>query len=199
MSNASTIRRQVSGSIQLTTAPIVNPGTTVTQFQLNNNALTLTGGGVIPLSAGVTGLYQGTGQVLHIRAAGSFSGVTGGTTTIALTLFEVPAAIIAAGGLTSTSSTGYNTVASTGASAAVVNAAGAFTLDAFLQLDAAGNLNGNFSAQIDDATTIALQKISSVQALLGEQDLNFVLAVTLGGAEPSTSTLVLNEFGIDLL
>jgi hypothetical protein len=182
----------------LTLASIVNPGATQTQFQLNNNALTLTGGGIIPLSAGVTGLYQGTGQVLRIRAAGSFSGFTAGTTTLALVLFEVPAAIIAAGGLTATSSTGYNSVANPSA-VTCANASGAFQLEVDIQMDAAGNLNGQFSGWIDDGTAIPVTKIQSVTGLLGEADLNFVLAVTLGGAEPSTSTLALNEFALDLV
>lgn len=196
MSNANTIRRQVSGTQQLTLASIINPGTTKTAFTLNNNALTQSGGGVIPLSAGVTGLYAGTGQVLNIRAAGSFAGVTGGTTTIALELYEVPAAIIAAGGLTATSFTGFNPVAAPSA-VTVSNAAGAFQLEAAIQLDAAGNLNGTYSGSVDDGTAIPFTAISPVTGLVGEADLNFVLAVTLGGAEPSTSVLTLNEFAID--
>lgn len=200
MSNASTVRRQVSGSQQLTLAPISNPGTTKTAFVLNNNGLTGSGGGVIPLQAGTTGIYQGTGQVIHVRADGSFSGVTGGTTTIALELYEVPASVIAAGGLTATSFTGYNAVAAPGASGAVSNAAGAFQFDAFLQLDAAGNLNGAYTVVVDGQVlnSGALTAISSVTGLVGEADLNFVLAVTLGGAEPSTSVISLQEFAIDL-
>lgn len=196
MSNASTIRRQVSGTQQLTLAPIVNPGTTKTSFQLNNNALTLSGGGVIPLSAGVTGLYAGTGQVLVVRAAGTYSGVTGGTTTIALELYEVPASVIAAG-LTPTSFTGFNPVAAP-AAVTSANAAGSFQLEAKIQLDASGNLSGTYSGWVDDGTAIPLAAIASVTGLVGEADLNFVLAVTLAVAEPTTSTLVLNEFAIDL-
>lgn len=196
MSNASTIRRQIAGTQQLTIAPISNPGTAVSNFVLNNNGLTLTGGGVIPLSAGVTGLYAGTGQVLRIRATGSFSGVTATTTTITLELWEVPAAIIAAGGLTQTSQTGFNAV-SNPAAVTVSNASGAFSLITDLQLDAAGNLNGQFSGWVDDGTVIPVTKIASVVGLVGEADLNFVLSVTLGGAEPSTSVLILDEFAID--
>ena len=195
MSNASTIRRQISGTQQLTLAPIVNPGTVQTQFQLNNNALTLTGGGVIPLVAGVTGLYAGTGQVLVVRAAGSYSGVTAATTTLALELFEVPASVIAAG-LTPTSTTGYNPVAAPSASSALDNAVGAFQLEAHIQLDAAGNLNGWYQGSID-TQAITRAAIDDVTGLVGEADLNFVLAVTLGGAEPSTSVITLDEFAID--
>jgi len=195
VSNASTIRRQISGTQQLTLAPIVNPGTVQTQFQLNNNALTLTGGGVIPLVAGVTGLYAGTGQVLVVRAAGSYSGVTAATTTLALELFEVPVSVIAAG-LTPTSTTGYNPVAAPSASSALDNAVGAFQLEAHIQLDAAGNLNGWYQGSID-TQAITRAAIDDVTGLVGEADLNFVLAVTLGGAEPSTSVITLDEFAID--
>ena len=94
MSNASTIRRQISGTQQLTLASL--SGTTITTtetvFQLNNNALTLTGGGYIPLSAGVTGLYQGTGQVLWLHIAATLTGGTASTTTLILKLYQISAA-----------------------------------------------------------------------------------------------------------
>ena len=198
MSNASTIRRQVNGTQQLTIAAISAPGTTETNFTLNNNGLTGTGGGVIPLTAGVTGLYAGTGQVLVIRAAGSFAGYTG-SDALTIKLYEVPAAIIAAGGLTATSNTGFNLVHSSG-SVTVSNAAGAFSLVARLQLDSAGNLNGSASAEIDTGTfegPAVISGAANVKGLVGEADLNFVLSITAGS---SVSTLVanLNEFAIDL-
>jgi len=196
LSNASTIRRQISGTQQLTIAPITNPGTAVTTFVLNNNGLTLTGGGVIPLSAGVTGLYAGTGQVLQIRATGTFSGVTATTTTIQIQLWQIPAAVLSAGGLTQTSQTGFNVV-SNPAAVTVANATGAFSLITEVQLDAAGNLNGEFSGWIDDGTAIPVTKIATVTGLVGEADLNFVVTATLGGAEPTTSVITLNEFGMD--
>src|SRR5690348_11764689 len=149
MANASTIRRQVSGTQQLTLAPISNPGTTETNFALNNNALTLSGGGVIPLSAGVTGLYAGTGQVLHIRANGVYSGVTGGTSTVDVKVYEVPAAVVAAG-LSQTSQASFNKLADTGPKGAA-NAAGSFAVDVRIQLDASGNLSGEFQAYVDGA------------------------------------------------
>src|ERR1700676_1387046 len=96
MSNASTVRRQIAGTQQLAVAPLLGTiiTTTETAFQLNNNGLTLVGGGVIPLSAGVTGLYQGTGQVLVVRAAGSYSGATASSTTLELELQQVPASLL---------------------------------------------------------------------------------------------------------
>jgi hypothetical protein len=194
VSNANTVRRQVSGTQQLTTAPSLNPGTTETNFVLNNNGLTLTGGGVIPLAAGNTGLYAGTGQVLNIRAAGSYSGLTAAD-TITLKLYEVSAATIAAGGLTQTSQTNFVLVASSGALAAA-NAAGAFQFEASIQLDAAGNLNGDFTANVD-GTTKAQAAISAVTGLVGEADLNFVLSATFS-ASRAGSIITLNEFAIDL-
>ena len=198
MSNASTIRRQVSGTQQLTLAPIVNPSTTETNFALNNNGLTLTGGGVIPLVAGVTGLYQGTGQVLHIRLAGTYSGVTGGTTTLDIKLYEVPASVIAAG-LTQTSQTSFNKIADSAALGAA-NASGTFTLDARVQLDGAGNLQGQFTADIDSTASVAAwQKLSNnVTGLVGEADLNFVLAGQFGVAETG-DVANLNEFSLNFV
>lgn len=148
------------------------------------------------MSAGVTGLYAGTGQVLRLRGSGTYSGVTGGTTTLVLEVFEVPAAIISAGGLTATSSTGYNAVAVANA-ITLTNAVGAFSITVDFSLDSAGNLNGAFSVWASDGTAQASTKISGVTGLVGEADLNFVLAATLGGAEPSTSVLTLDEFALD--
>jgi len=199
MSNASTIRRQVSGTQQLTIAPLVNPGTSQTAFTLNNNGLTGTGGGVIPLSAGVTGLYAGTGQVLVIRAAGTATGFTADSTTLILELFEVPAAIIAAGGLTATSFTGYNEVFATSAldlSLTAGQTTSSFRVEARIQLDAAGNLSGEYEGWIN-GTVVAQATISVLNGLVGEADLNFVLAATLS-ASTSATILTLNEFAIDL-
>lgn len=203
MSNASTIRRQVAGTQQLTLAPITSLTTTTeTAFVFNNNALTGVGGGIIPLTAGVTGLYAGTGQVIHVRAAGSYSGVTAGTTTLLIKLYEVPAAVIAAGGLTQTSFTGYNVLVTPANPITLTNAAGAFTFDAWLQMDASFNLNGTYEFTADTTGSHNPQGpaavTSNVTGLVGEADLNFVLSVTLGGSEPSSAVYTLNEFAIDL-
>jgi hypothetical protein len=197
VSNASTVRRQIAGTQQLTLAPLLGTiiGTTQTSFQLNNNGLTLSGGGVIPLSAGVTGLYAGTGQVLVVRAAGQIAGATATTTNLALELFEVPASVIAAG-LTSQSFTGFNEVGATGA-AEIHESAGSFRVVAHLQLDASGNLEGIFEAYINGAAIVSAAAITPITGLVGEADLNFVLAATLTGAE-SGVVLTLDEFAIDL-
>ena len=197
MSNASTVRRQIAGTQQLTLAPL--SGTTITTtktaFQLNNNGLTLTGGGVIPLSAGVTGLYAGTGQVLHVAGTGQYSGATPSTTTLTLELYEVPASVVAAG-LTPTSFTNWNAVA-TGSATAVTTAAGSFNFDARLQLDASGNLEGSFQEVIDGVTIVGPGTIVPITGLVGEADLNFVLVLTIGGAETGV-VVTLSEFRLDL-
>lgn len=197
MSNASTIRRQIAGTQQLTLASLSGTTitTTATAFQLNNNALTQSGGGVIPLSTGNTGLYQGTGQVFIVRAAGQYSGATASSTTLALTLYEVPASVIA-NGLTSQSFTGWNAVG-TQAAATLGTASGSFQFEALLQFDAAGNLQGSYSSNID-GTTKAQTVVTNIAGLVGEADLNFVLVAQLGTAT-SGVIVTLDEFAIDLL
>lgn len=196
MSNASTVRRQIAGTQQLTLAPLSGTtiGTTATAFSLNNNALTLTGGGVIPLSAGNTGIYQGTGQVLVVRASGQYSGATASSTTLALTLYQVSAALIAAG-LTNQTFTGWNTVG-TQSAVTLGTAAGSFQFEALLQLDAAGNLQGEYFSNID-GTTKAQTVVTNIAGLVGEADLNFVLVATLGTAT-SGVILTATEFALDL-
>jgi hypothetical protein len=204
MSNASTIRRQVSGSQQLTIAPLSGTviTTTASPFQLNNNALTLVGGGVIPLSAGVTGLYAGTGQVINIHIAGSLTGGTASSTSLIITLYQVPAAslplaatvitsaeLVTAGGvLIATSGTGTLAASET---------QGSFALDAQVQLDGQSNLTGGFSSVILDTAT-GLAAITAVKGLVGEADLNFVAAATLGGTEAGV-IVNLNEFSLALV
>jgi hypothetical protein len=194
--NANTVRRQVYGTQQLTLAAITNPGTTETQFQLNNNALTGLGGGVVPLQVGNFGVYAGTGQIIHVRANGTYSGVTGASTTLLLTLYEVPAAIIAAGGLTPTSNTNYNSVAASAATT-LGTGDGNFSFDAYLQIDSNGTLSGSFESAIN-GVTVGPAHSTTVTGLVGEADLNFVLSAKLGTAEPAASTLILNEFAIDV-
>lgn len=206
MSNASTIRRQIAGTQQLTLAPLVGSTitTTATAFQLNNNGLTLTGGGVIPLSAGVTGLYAGTGQVIWIHAAGVLTGGTANTSTLALTLYQVPASLLPIANTLSGAQTftNWNSIATQSAvnlstiSATVTS--GSFSLDAYVQLDGNGNLNGDYASNIF-GTTKAQTALTPVTGLVGEADLNFVLVATLGGAEPAGELVTLDEFSLNLV
>jgi hypothetical protein len=173
--------------------------TTATAFQLNNNGLTLTGGGVIPLSAGVTGLYQGTGQVLWIHCAGTVTGFTANSSTLALQLYQVPASLLpiantlaAAQSFTSWNSIGSQSAASFG----TTETAGSFTFDAYVQLDAQGNLMGYYDANIG-ATTKAQTVITPITGLVGEQDLNFVLVATIGTAAPAGAIVTLDELSLN--
>ena len=203
MSNASTIRRQISGTQQLTLASL--SGTTITTtetvFQLNNNALTLTGGGYIPLSAGVTGLYQGTGQVLWLHIAATLTGGTASTTTLILKLYQISAANLPVPSTDSSSTvTGLCTLIATGATGTLnaSDTAGSASLDAYVQLDAQGNLQGWFQSQTFASTTWAKTATTVVNGLTGEADLNFLVTATLGGAETGV-VVTLDEFSLNLV
>lgn len=202
MSNASTVRRQIAGTQQLTLAPLSGTTitTTATAFQLNNNALTLVGGGVIPLSAGVTGLYAGTGQVIWLHAAGQLTGGTSSSTTLAIKLYEVPASLLPIANTLSGAQTftSWNLLAtlSTGTLGST-ETQGSFFLDAYVQLDAQGNLDGKFNGNaLNTATTDT--HITLTTGLVGEADLNFVIVATLGGTETGV-ILTLDEFSLNLL
>lgn len=206
MSNASTVRRQIAGTQQLTLAPLSGTtiGTTETPFVLNNNGLTQAGGGLIPLQAGTTGIYQGTGQVLHIRVAGSYSGATASSTTIQIALYLITAAGLAAatintlaGQQAAITAAGTTKIATSGA-LQVSTAVGSFTLDAYVQLDTAGNLQGQFTSLVDFATLVSPVKLTNEPTgLAGEGDLNFFATALLGTAT-SGVIVTLNELGLDL-
>ena len=206
MSNANTIRRQVAGSQALTLAPISNLAATLTNFVLNANgaipsnpyageASPVLSGGVIPLVAGATGLWLGTGAVMHIRATGTVVAADSSSGLI-LDLYEVPASVVAAGGLTQTSQTSFNLLATSG-SAVVPGAAGTFnwSFDARLQLSGTGSLTGEFTTQIYDTVTVYAN--TTAVASLGEADLNFVIAAE-GVASHANTTVTMDEFAIDV-
>jgi len=202
MSNASTIRRQIAGTQQLTIAPLtVATAATETPFSLNNNGLTLAGGGLIPLSAGVTGLYQGTGQVLWIHATATLTGGTA-TGTLGLNLYVVPASSLP---FASTVVTAANVVSAGGillhtGQVATLDAATttmSYMLDVYLQLDAKGNLYG--SASSGGAGDFSGPAATSVEVtgLAGEQDLNFLVSAVT--TTETTGTIVLQEFSLNFV
>jgi hypothetical protein len=203
MSNASTIRRQIAGTQQLTIASLLGSTitTTATAFQLNNNGLTLTGGGVIPLSAGVTGLYQGTGQVICIHAAGQLTGGTSSSTTLIIKLYQVPASLLPiANTLTGAQTfTSWNLLV-TGPTGTLgsTETAGSFSLDAYVQLDSQGNLDGDYDALCLNSVPTQGSHITLTTGLVGEADLNFVIVATLGGTETGV-VVTLNEFSLNLV
>ena len=199
MANASTVRRQVSGSQQLTIAPQVGLLTTHVVWQLNNNALTLTGGGLIPLSAGTTGLYLGTGRVLHIAATGNVAPITGATDNIALKLFVVTAAGLAVPPTNATiiaASGGSSLVADSGTIATVAGTSAAFTFDARLQLSSSGILLGQFT--VDVGGVVKVYATTNAVAGLGEADLNFFLSIADPNGANATAVGTLDEFRLDL-
>jgi len=202
VSNASTIRRQIAGTQQFTIASLSGAviTTTPTAFQLSNNGLTLTGGGVIPLSAGNTGIYQGTGQVIQVHAAGILTGGTASTTTLILKLYQVPNSLLPiantlAGAQTFTS---WNLLATsaTGTLAAATTS-GNFMFDIELQLDVNGILTGDFTSQIFASATGAQAATTQVSGLTGEADLNFVIVATLG--TPTGVTVTMEELALALV
>lgn len=203
MSNASTIRRQIAGTQQLTIASLLGTTitTTATAFQLNNNGLTLTGGGVIPLSAGVTGLYQGTGQVIWIHAAGQLTGGTSSSTTLIIKLYQVPASLLPiANTLTGAQTfTNWNLLATSGTGMlGSTETQGSFYLDAQVILDSQGNLDGSFNSVTLNTISTASQHTTLTTGLVGEADLNFVIVATLGGTETGV-VLTLGEFSLNFV
>lgn len=186
MANASTIRRQIAGTQQLTLAPLSGSviGTTATAFQLNNNALTQSGGGVVPLAAGVTGLYAGTGAVLHLGVQGQYSGATANSTTLELQVYEVPNALLPIANTLSGAQTftGWNAISVNSGAKQLATSTGSFNVDVRFQLDAAGNLEGTAKYVIDGATIVAETTFTAITGLVGEADLNFAVVATLGTA-----------------
>lgn len=200
MPNSSTIRRQVAGTQQLTLASLSGTTitTTATPFSLNNNGLTLTGGGIIPLSAGVTGLYAGTGQVIWIHAAGTATGLTTSSTTLLPTLYVVPASSLPLASTVVTSANlvtaGATAIFAATVSSAIAGTQGSFSLDVYVQLDGQGNLYGHGNANV--LNTITTDKIITTVLLAGEQDLNFVLGVAIGTTEAGV-IVTLDEFSLN--
>jgi hypothetical protein len=201
MANASTIRRQVSGTQQLTLASLTAAtAATETPFSLNNNGITLTGGGIIPLAAGNFGIYAGTGQVFKVHAAATMTGGTA-TGTLGLNLYVVPAASLP---FASTVVTAANVVTAGGillvtGQVATLDASTtsmSYVLDAYLQLDAKGNLYGNASSGGAGDFTAPVVTVE-VTGLVGEADLNFLMSAVT--TTQTTGTIVLNEFSIDIV
>ena len=95
--------------------------------------------------------------------------------------------VITASSLIATSATGTLSTSVT---------AGDFSLDAYVGLDAQGNLDGWFQSQVFASTTGAKTAITTVKGLAGEQDLNFLLSATLGGTETGV-VVTLNEFSLN--
>lgn len=203
MANANTLQSQIFGTIEKTLAPLQSAviGTTESQFQLNNGAISLTGGGVVPLpvasSAGTigsvvnNGIYAGQGRAFRVRAFGHTESATAAC-TLTLKLYQVPASVVAAG-LTFQTLTGYNAIAASTARA-ITNGKNSFQMNADLQVSASYELQGSFSDTISNLVD-ASAAITAV-AMTSEADLNFILTATLSSATP-VSTVTTSEFSIE--
>ena len=185
----------------MTIAPQVGLLSTHVVWQLNNNALTLVGGGLIPLVAGNTGLWLGTGAVMHIAATGNITGIVGATDTLAIKLFQVTAAGLAVPPTNATiiaPSGGSSLVADTGTITSVTGSTtAAFHFDARLQLSSGGTLEGEFSADIAGGTVKVYATTTAVTGL-GEADLNFFLSIADPNGANSGAVATLSEFRLDL-
>jgi len=209
MPNASTIKRQIGGSQQLTIAPmLVSVAATENVILLNNNALTLTGGGAIPLSAGVTGLYAGTGQVLHIHFTAVVSALTA-TGTIGFNLYVVPASslplTLTSGALTASAlvTAGATKIATgvVGTAGSAGATSGSYSLDAYVQLDPKFTLSGWFYSNYGVTSPTGAKTVITGNgtanegvALAGEQDLNFLVSAVSG--TETTGTITPQEFSL---
>jgi hypothetical protein len=177
-----------TSTIQNTIAPLTNAvaGNTATAFSLNSGAVSLGGGGVIPLALGNPGRFAGTGKKLGVHATGICT--TGGSYTLTLKLYEVPLSVIASAGfssnnvslLSATTFTGWNLLATTSARAIGTTTA-AWDFRAEVQLALVGTtytMQGTFKDTINDLFDTEAA-ITAATALVGEQDVNFVIVSTL--------------------
>lgn len=196
MAGVDTIKQQIQSlpvlsTIQNTIAPLTNAvaGTTATAFALNSGAVSLGGGGVVPLSLGNPGRFFGTGKKLRVGAYGQC--ITGVTANLTLKLYQVSAALIAAAGLSgnnvsllsSVTFTGWNLLA-TSTARAVNTTTGDWFFEADLQLTqagATGSLMGTFKDAINGLFD-AEAATTTATGLVGETDLNFVIVSTLSAA-----------------
>jgi hypothetical protein len=194
----------VLSTIQNTIAPLTNAvaGTTATAFSLNSGAVSLGGGGVIPLALGNPGRFAGTGKKLGLYATGQC--ITGTSANLTLKLYEVPLSVIVAAGfssnntslLSATTFTGWNLLA-TSTARAVNTTTGTWSLNATLQLAAVGTtytLQGTFEDIINDLYDTRAA-ITAATALVGEQDLNFVMVSTLSASNASNVN-TMTEFSL---
>jgi hypothetical protein len=210
MANVNTIKRQfqslpTSSTIQNTIAPLTNAvaGTTATAFSLNSGAVSLGGGGVVPLSLGNPGYFAGTGEKLRVRAQGQMT--TGASGTLTLKLYEVPASVIAAAGLSSngvsllsnTTFTSWNLLA-TSTARAINSTTAAWEIVAELQLAQVGtaySLMGTFKDTINDLFD-AEAAITAATGLVGEADVNFVIVSTFS-ASNAANVNTMTEFVLE--
>jgi len=211
VANVNTIKNQVSGPLQnmfSTTAFTYAANTsTETIFTLNAGAVSLAGGGVIPISLGNPNEYYGSsgpqqtaftagwvGRTFLVRVAGSVTAGSGMSITIKL--YQITAAQIAAGTTTATSfATGTSNIATTG-SLSVASVSTNFELQALLQLSSTGQLNGRQAGHVNTTAVAAATLTNTPTGLVGEADLNFFVTGAFS-AGSSSGLIVINELAIE--
>jgi hypothetical protein len=192
MANSNTIASLISGSLQGCIAPLaIGASTTETVFSMSKNPITGGGGGPAVVGAGegnVPSYYTG-GRPFNVKAWGIVT--TGASETVLLTLYQVPATIVAAGtgGVVANN---HSLKASSARTVATTSAP--FLIDATFQYSPDGRLVGSASFTINGlvdagaATTI-------VTGLVGDSDLNFAVSATMGTGN-ALDVVVLNEISI---
>lgn len=215
MANNNTIRSQIS---DVTTSPGLQntfsqtgityaaATSTETMFTLSAGPVTGLGGGVIPLSLGNPQNYAfsvGAQQTaatppwgsrsIRVRAMGH--SVAGAGMSLTIKIYQVTAAIIAAGTLTSTSFTGATNIATTG-SQSVASVTTCFELTCDLQLSSTGRLTGRLQGHVDTTAVALVTLTNSPTGLLGEGDLNFFVTAAWS-AGSSSGAVVLDEFSLE--
>ena len=189
-----------TGLQQRTLLPLAGStiGTTETVFQFKGNQFEPSH--IVPLGPGVTGLWQGTGRVMWFHVEGTLTGATPNSTTLLIRLYQVPASslplaptVVTAADLVAAGGTEF-AQSVTGATPFNSSTAGTFSMDAYLQLDAEGNLQGTVQNQIFGEPTAAFIQVR-VGGLAGEQDINLAVAAQLGDTESGVQ-VTLTSFSI---
>lgn len=211
MANVNTIRSQVSGTLQnfFSTTGITYAASTSTEtiFTLNAGAVSLAGGGVIPLSLGNPSEYASASgpqqtaftpgwiaRPIRIRVMGSATAGSGMSLTIKI--YQITAAQIAAGTTTATSfATGTVNIATTG-SLSVASVSTNFELEAFVQLSTTGQLNGVQRGHVNATAVAAAVLTNQATGLVGEADMNFFVTGAWS-AGSSSGSMQINEFSLE--
>src|SRR5258708_7285502 len=127
-----------------------------------------------------------------------YSGATASSTSLEIELQQIPASLLPIANTLSGAQTftSWNEIGAVGGGT-VATATGSFTFDAYVQLDAAGNLEGDYSGNIA-GTTKAQTVITPIAGLVGEADLNFAITVVLGTATTGV-VVTLDEFSLNFV
>lgn len=202
MPNMNTIAYQQASGQQNGIAPNTNAQTTVeTAVLLSANAFAVAGGfpgggGAIPLSVPATsgplqgsitanGIWQ-SGRPFQVKAYGTIT--TGTTTNFTVKLYQVPAAIVAAG--TAATLANDNLLNSSGAQA-VNTTSSNFEMIAELQYDITSKkLTGTVKWSIAGVLVAEAEITLLTTASASESELNFLLSTTFSAANAANAAQV---------